>query len=58
LASLLEAPLNAFSIANTAVCIVIDLSIPGNVIDSLLYWLNVIREHTQKALEEISKVHP
>lgn len=42
LGGLLEAPLNAFSIANTAICIVVDLSVPGNVIDSLLYWLNVV----------------
>lgn len=46
LSGLLSAPLTAFNIVNTAVCIVIDLSLPGNAIDSLLYWLNVIREHS------------
>ena len=46
LANLLSAPLNAFNIVNTAICIVIDLSVPGNAIDSLSYWLNVVREHS------------
>jgi hypothetical protein len=46
LSNLLQASLNAFNIPNTAVCIAIDLSSPGNTIDSLLYWLSVVKEHT------------
>ncbi len=38
-ANLLQAPLNAFNIANTAVCIVADMSYPGNVLDSVQFWI-------------------
>ena len=58
LSNLLAAPLTAFSISTTAVCIVIDLSAPGGAIDSLLYWIAVIREHSQKAIEELQKTNP
>jgi hypothetical protein len=58
LANLLSAPLNAFNIPNTAVCIAVDLSNPGASIDSLLYWLSVIKEYSQKALDDLSKSNP
>lgn len=37
---------------------VLDLSQPGSAVDSLLYWLQVVREHAQKALDELQKEHP
>eukprot|EP00347_Sterkiella_histriomuscorum_P003178 403365291 len=57
-ANLLAAPLTAFHISNSAVCIVLDLSSPGGAIDSLQYWIAVIREHSQKAIEELQKTNP
>jgi len=51
--NLLPAPLNVFNIANTAVCIVIDLSLPGNSLDSLNFWINAVRENLEKALTEL-----
>jgi len=45
LSNLLHAPLAPFNIPNSAVCIVLDLSQPGGTIDSLLYWLAVVKEY-------------
>jgi hypothetical protein len=47
-----------FNISTTAVCIVLDLSTPGGSLDSLLYWIAVVREHSQKAIEELQKTNP
>lgn len=47
--------MNGFSIASTVVCIVIDLSNPGNAIDSLQFWISAVKEHTQRALDELQK---
>lgn len=58
LSSLLHATLDPFSISSTAICIVLDLSQPGGVIDSLLYWLATVREFTQRAIEELQKSNP
>lgn len=58
LSSLLSAPLNQFSLLNTVICIVVDLSSPGNAIDSLLYWLASIREHIQRAMDDLNKTNP
>ena len=44
LSHMLSTALNERSIASTTVCITIDLSKPGNSIDSALFWLNAIRE--------------
>ena len=46
LANLLQAPLSAFNIGNSAVCITVDLSNPAGTVESLLYWLNVTKEFT------------
>ena len=46
LSNLLSAALTSFGIANTVVCIVIDLSTPGSSIDALLYWISVVKEHS------------
>jgi len=42
--SMLSTCLTEESILNTTVCICVDLSKPGNSVDSVLFWLNVIRE--------------
>ena len=43
-ANLLEAALLGGNIANTTVCIVVDLTKPGNTVESALFWLNAVRE--------------
>jgi hypothetical protein len=55
LAGLLQAPINAYSLAsgNLVVCIVLDLTNPGASVDTLLFWLATIRETVQKAIQEI-----
>ena len=55
---MLGAALNAGNIGSAAVCIVVDLSKPGNTIDSLLFWLNAVREHSQVALETLKQENP
>jgi GTPase SAR1 family protein len=46
LSSLLQAPINAYSLASgtLVVCIVIDLANPGASVDTLLFWLATLRE--------------
>ena len=58
LSNLLQAPLNAFNAPSTSIVICIDLSAPGNTIDSLLYWLNAVKEYTKLAIDELAKKHP
>ena len=43
-ANLLGAALSGGNIANTTVCVVIDLTKLGNTVESMLFWLNSIRE--------------
>ena len=43
-ANLLESALQGGSLANTTVCIVVDLTKPGNTIESALFWLNCVRD--------------
>lgn len=50
LSHMLSAALTERSIANTTVCIAVDLSRPGSSIDSILFWLNAVREQSQIAL--------
>lgn len=45
LAEMIGVPMNHRQICNTAVVIALDLSKPGNCVDSLLFWLNAVREH-------------
>jgi hypothetical protein len=45
--------MNHRQITNTCIVIAVDLSKPGNAIDSLLFWLNSVREHIQLCLEPI-----
>lgn len=51
---LLASCLNEHSIAQTAVCIVLDLSDPRNTVDSLLFWINAIKEASGAALQKLS----
>jgi hypothetical protein len=51
---MLQAPLSAKNVPDIAsLCICVDLSKPGNVIDSLLFWLNAAREHSSNALKDL-----
>ena len=43
-ANLLEAAFCGGNIANTTVCIVLDLTKPGITVASLLFWLNAVKE--------------
>lgn len=45
-ANLLEAALSGGNIANTTVCIVLDLTKPGTTVGSLLFWLNAAKEQS------------
>jgi dynein light intermediate chain 2 len=58
LSNMLKAPLNGHNTPNTTVCIVIDLSMPGNSIDNLMYWLNAVREHIQMGIKEANEQNP
>ena len=51
LSSLLQAPLNPYTLANGSlvICIVVDLANPGASIDTLLFWLATLREQIAKA---------
>ena len=51
LAEMLTVCLTPRSVASTVVCVCVDLTRPGNAIDTALYWLNVVREQTQLALQ-------
>ena len=53
-AHMLSAALNEKNIANTTVCIAVDISNPGNSIDSLLFWINAVREQSQTALQALA----
>ena len=57
-ANLLEAAFSGGNIANTTVCIVLDLTKPGNLIESAVFWLNAVREHAQAALEALAQSDP
>ena len=57
-ANLLEAALVGGNVASTTVCIVLDLTKPGNTIESLLFWINAIREQSQIALDALSQTNP
>lgn len=51
LSDMLTVCLTPRSVSTTVICITVDLTRPGNAIDSALYWLNVVREQTQLALQ-------
>ena len=45
LSEIIGVPMNHRQITNTCIVIAVDLSKPGNAIDSLLFWSNAVREH-------------
>jgi hypothetical protein len=47
LADMLGVPLNSKSLVNSLIVITIDLSKPGNAVDSIIFWLNVVREQIE-----------
>ena len=54
LASLMQAPLVSANLVNFgAVCIVVDLSQPGNCVESLLFWLEKVRQCSNASLSEL-----
>jgi len=54
LANMLQAPLMFKNLNKIAsICIVIDMSKPGNCIDSLLFWLNTVREYSNNSLKDL-----
>ena len=53
LSSLLSTCLSEENILNTTVCICVDLSKPGNCVDSVLFWLNVVREQIQVIADKL-----
>lgn len=54
LSNMLKAPLSMYNIHQVeTICIVLDLSKPGNCIDSLLYWIEVARKYSNAALQDL-----
>lgn len=54
LSSLLQAPLASTNLSSFAsICIVLDLSKPGNCVESLLFWLSEVRKNCNASLEEL-----
>ena len=53
LADMLGVPLNPKSLSSSLIVITIDLSKPGNAIDSLLFWLNVVREQVEICINQL-----
>ena len=58
ISNMLSTCLTEESILDTTVCICVDLSKPGNSVDSVLFWLNVIREQIQVIAEKLQKSNP
>ena len=50
LSNLLQSVFTGNSIENAMIVIVIDLTKPGNSVDNLLYWLDVVKQSTHPAL--------
>ena len=56
LSNLISFPINTETISNLVVVIALDLSIPYKVLDSLLYWLNVVNSRVRDIREQSSPV--
>jgi hypothetical protein len=52
LANMLQAALRNVG-AVASICIILDLSKPGNVVDSLIFWLKEVRQYCDNALKEL-----
>ena len=57
-AHMLGAALHEGNISNTTVCISVDLTKPGNSVDSVLFWMNCVREQTEIALQGLKQNKP
>jgi len=57
LSNMLQTCLTENNILEATICISLDLSKPGGCIDSLLFWLNVVREQIQIIAEKLSKTN-
>jgi hypothetical protein len=54
LASMLTAAVNPQSLDRIgSICIVLDLSKPGNCVESLIFWLSAVKEHCERALKDL-----
>ena len=58
LAGLLQSVFVGNGIDNAAIIICLDLSKPGNSIESLLFWLQSVREQTNQVLNELKEKNP
>lgn len=56
LANMLQAALrNVDKVAS--ICIVLDLSTPGNCVDSLIFWLKAVRHYCDNAIKELQNAN-
>ena len=54
LSPLLQAPLHFRNLSNLAsICIVLDLSKPGNCVESLNYWIPAVKEILNSSLKDL-----
>jgi len=47
ISSMIGSCMSAETLPDTCVCICVDLSKPGNAIESVMFWLNAVREQTE-----------
>lgn len=58
ISSMISACMSAETLADTCICICIDLAKPGNCIESLLFWLKAAREQTDNIAQQLSETNP
>lgn len=59
LSNLLQSPLSVNNLINVAsICIVIDLSKPGNCIESLLFWITEVKKYSMSGLKDLKQNKP
>lgn len=59
LSNLLQSPLSTNNLINVAsICIVIDLSKPGNCIESLLFWITEVKKYSMASLKDLKQSKP
>ena len=56
--SLLSATIQPEALENTTICILLDLTAPGNALEELQFWLQATREQTQAALQTLKEEKP
>jgi hypothetical protein len=58
LGGLLKSPLSQWNLCQTtSVCITIDLSRPAGAVETLLFWVNLVKEHLNSALQSLQQSH-